>query len=68
MIHILKESVSSPESSIWTMQCGDQTIADDDGNTFPTTDFYLENEAHKATCPRCIIKVKLKVKVLELMK
>lgn len=66
MIHILRESISPPESIVWTMHCGDQCIANDDGELIPNLNFYLENESEKATCPRCIIKLIILEKVLEL--
>ena len=52
--HVLDEKKSPPSALIWTMRCGDQCVAEDDGTLTPRLDFYLEQEAHKSDCVGCV--------------
>jgi len=52
--HIIRESVSPPEALTWTMWCGDQCVAFDDGTLAPEDiDFYHEVWAERADCEAC---------------
>lgn len=51
--HIIREAVSPPDADVWTMWCGDQCFAFDDGTLVPTMDFFHEDAAEQADCSRC---------------
>lgn len=63
--HILKESASPPERMVWTMWCGEQCVAQEDGTLVPALDFYLEKEAALATCEGCRSAMKTSERLLE---
>lgn len=51
--HVLREDVSPAEALVWSMWCGHQCFAFDDGTLSPETDFYLEKQAHLSDCSAC---------------
>jgi hypothetical protein len=52
-VHILDEEKSPETALVWTMWCGDQCCVFD-GTIVPEGfDFFLEQNASKATCSRC---------------
>jgi hypothetical protein len=52
--HVIREGASPPDARVWTMWCGAQCIAFDDGTLAPEGfDFYDEPNAEKATCQKC---------------
>lgn len=53
--HIMNDVANPPEALVWTMLCGDQCIALEDGTLVPEMDHYLEGSvnAHKADCDPC---------------
>ena len=54
LTHILDEHLSPGMRVVWTMYCGEQCVSFDDGTLIPSEiDFYLEREAHMATCKAC---------------
>ena len=55
MTHVIREDSSPDDAYVWTMWCGEQCIALDDGTTVPEGfDFYHENSAAKASCVECL--------------
>ena len=59
MFHVLHEASSPDEATVYTMWCGAQCLALDDGTLVPEDmDFYLEQDAAKADCIECL-KAKL---------
>jgi hypothetical protein len=53
--HIMNDAANPPEALVWTMLCGDQCIALDDGTLVPELDFYGDESpnADKADCDPC---------------
>lgn len=51
--HVLDESKSPAEASIWKMLCGASCFVLTSGELIPFMDFYLEVAKHKASCPVC---------------
>lgn len=52
-VHVIREAISPPDADVWTMWCGAQCFAFDDGTLVPYMDFVHENIAEKATCQGC---------------
>jgi hypothetical protein len=56
-IHVLDEARTGPDwdkVNIFTMRCGAQCFWMGDGDPVPWLDWYLEQNADKATCILCI--------------
>ena len=51
--HVINEQKSPPDALVWTMWCGHQCLAFEDGTTAPRTDLYAEHAADKADCEGC---------------
>lgn len=58
-VHILDGEASPVEAYVWTVLCGEQCFAWDDGEVDPPGfDFFLLGHGHeKATCKRCLAAV-----------
>lgn len=52
-LHVIDELISPPEAYLWTMWCGLDVVAFDDGTLVPQIDFVGEREAEQATCEEC---------------
>jgi hypothetical protein len=56
-IHIIADdSPKSWDDLVWTMLCGASCVAHDDGSLTPELDFYGSDQAHRATCTRCLAR------------
>lgn len=54
-VHIRDNAKSPVERLVWTMLCGEQCLAPDDGELSPEGfDFYLEQHGAKASCKACL--------------
>lgn len=68
VLHVIDELLSPPEAMVWTMWCGAQCVAFEDGSLIPNLDFYTETWAERATCEECKRRFRAKDRLVEAAK